>query len=203
MVPRPIVHINGYPGVGKLTVARQLAKLSSPFDGKLVHNHLLINPADAILSRTQPGYQSLRQAIRAAVFSALVHEPATYDSLYIFTDFQTQDEVGTSACAEYARAAAARRCTFIPVVMTCAIHENLDRLVSTERAAHSKLTDVELVTKFREEEDVYLFEGHPDFLQLDVTNLEPEAAARCILEHVLKRCPEMTKKEEDIVERLS
>lgn len=68
--PYPIIHINGFPGTGKLTVAQYLVADVTPVNLKLIHNHLLINPADAVLHRNQPGYQALRQAIRGAIFTA-------------------------------------------------------------------------------------------------------------------------------------
>ncbi|EQL01603.1 hypothetical protein G6O67_006620 [Ophiocordyceps sinensis] len=64
--PLPLIHLNGFPGTGKLTIARALQEL---LRYRLVHNHLLINPADAVLRRTEPGYQDLRRGIRGAVFS--------------------------------------------------------------------------------------------------------------------------------------
>ncbi|RDW63725.1 hypothetical protein BP6252_11270 [Coleophoma cylindrospora] len=186
MIPRPIIYINGFPGVGKYTVGRHLATLLAPLNGKLVHNHLLINPADAVLTRSQPGYQALRRAVRSAIFSALVLEPATHDSVYVFTDFQSQNELGKSVCDEYTAAATARGCIFVPVVMTCGLDENMERLVSYERAEHKKLTNVELARKFRTQEDVYRFEDQPALLEIDVTELEPEVVANRIFEHVLE-----------------
>ena len=49
---------------------------------KLIHNYLLISPADAVLHHTQPGYQSLRHALRAAIFTSLITEIATYNTTY-------------------------------------------------------------------------------------------------------------------------
>ncbi|KAJ5632264.1 hypothetical protein N7490_008603 [Penicillium lividum] len=184
---RPIVHLNGFPGVGKLTIARFLRKLLP--SAKLVHNHLLINPADAVLHRTQPGYQTLRQAIRQTIFSALSTESATFDTTYIFTDFQSDDELGAAVCAEYLATSELRRAAFIPIMLFCDEETNMQRLVSSDRELHSKLTDVELVRKFRLEEDVHRFTGHPNYLELDVSTLTPEEAARQICEHLKHVCP--------------
>ncbi|KAM0420372.1 hypothetical protein ACHAPT_011791 [Fusarium lateritium] len=54
--PAPIIYINGFPATGKFAIARHLVSLFKADTAKLVHNHLLINPADAILDRDQPGY---------------------------------------------------------------------------------------------------------------------------------------------------
>ncbi|CZR59410.1 uncharacterized protein PAC_09302 [Phialocephala subalpina] len=144
-IPYPIIHINGFPGTGKLTIAIALAALL-PTTTKLVHNHLLINPADAILTRSQSGYQDLRRAIRSAVFQSLIHEPATYETAYIFTDFQSTDAVGSGVCKEFEAAANARGGAFVPILLRCEERVNLERLVSEDRAKHRKLTDVDLST---------------------------------------------------------
>ncbi|KAJ5579503.1 uncharacterized protein N7459_005488 [Penicillium hispanicum] len=184
---RPIVHINGFPGVGKLTIARQLlAQLPSV---KLVHNHLLVNPADAVLHRSQPGYQTLRRAIRTALFSTLVTEPATFDTSYIFTDFQTDDELGTAVCAEYRCTAEARGAALVPIVLLCDEETNLQRVASSDRETYLKLTDVALVAQFRREKNVHRFSEHANYLELDVTTLSPAEAATRIAEHVRKVCP--------------
>jgi hypothetical protein len=192
--PLPIIHINGFPGTGKLSVARHLVEQLSQCDipGKLVHNHLLIDPADAVLHRTQPGYQSLRKAIRAALFSALETESATYGSIYIFTDFQSSDPIGSGVCAEYATSAAKRDCAFISIVLKCGEAENLRRVASSDRRMTRKLTDVELVRMFRKDgAPIHMFAGDLPSLEMDVTNLSAEDVARLIVEHAVTVCPEL------------
>ncbi|KAK1674766.1 hypothetical protein BDP55DRAFT_666228 [Colletotrichum godetiae] len=102
--PQPIIHINGYPGTGKLTIARALEQKLAP-GARLIHNHPLINPADAVLHRIGPGYQDLRKAICGTVFAALAEYPLTRDSAYILTEFHSSDAVGSATCAEYLEAA--------------------------------------------------------------------------------------------------
>lgn len=187
--PHPIIHINGFPGTGKLTVAQYLVAHVTQVDLKLIHNHLLINPADAVLHRTQPGYQALRHAIRGAIFTALI-EPATYDTTYLFTDFQTGNKQGASVCEEYVQAALERGCPLIPIVLTCDEDENIKRMTASEREKHAKLMDVELLRRFRREAPIFKSNDR-NFLELDVTRLEPEEVARIIWEHVLRVCPEL------------
>lgn len=189
MVPGPIVHINGWPGIGKLTIARQLTDLLP--SARLVHNHLLINPADAVLNRTQPGYQMLRKAIRDAIFATLIVAPASCAPAYVFTDFQSADTHGSSVCAEYAGCARARGCAFIPILLVCSEGENMRRVVNAEREVHAKLMDVEMLRSFRREGDVYCFDGHPCGLKLDISEHAPEEAAKIVYEHILSVCPEL------------
>lgn len=198
--PLPIIHINGLPGTGKLTIAREVLTLlqqhfaasGSPNTAKLVHNHLLINPADAVLHRTQPGYQTLRKALRDAVFSTLSSEPATFATVYLFTDWQSGDDAGAAVCREYETMARERGCGFIPVIVSCGEAENIVRLRSGEREGWGKITDPELLVRCRGGVDappVYLFEGVEARLEVDVTELSAREAAEVVVGHVLRWYP--------------
>ncbi|KAI8721627.1 hypothetical protein NCS52_00304600 [Fusarium sp. LHS14.1] len=188
----PIVHINGFPGIGKLTIARKLVTLLAPYNGKLVHNHLLIDPAGAVLPRSSSDYQPLRRAIRDAIFNTLAVSRDTFDSVFVFTDFQSDDDVGRAVMAEYRAMAARRGCTFVPVTLTCGKEENLRRLTSSERALRGKLTDAELVSHIRDNAVVHQSLKDPFQVELDLTELDADAAARMILEHVLKVCVKLS-----------
>lgn len=190
-MPFPIVHINGFPGIGKLAIARKLVDLLKPFDGKLVHNHLMIDPAGAVLPRSSSDYQPLRRAIRAAVFDTLAKSPDTFGSVFVFTDFQSNDDIGRSVVAEYRSTAIRRNCTLVPVVLTCSKEENLRRLGTTERSIHGKLTDSELVSYIRDTVEVHRLPDNPLEMELDVTIMDADAAARLIYTHVLNVCVEL------------
>ncbi|KAF3073165.1 hypothetical protein CFAM422_005126 [Trichoderma lentiforme] len=189
--PLPIIHLNGFPGTGKLTVARHLEQLLAP-QARLIHNHLLINPADAVLRRDEEGYQNLRHAIRAAIFASLIGSTATHNIAYLFTDFQSSDEIGSAVCAEYLAAAQNRGCELISVVLSCDVDTNVERLTTDERRAHGKIVNAELLKKFRKGVEIHRFEdlGVKRF-ELDVSTLSAEEAAKHILEHVVKSCPEV------------
>lgn len=184
----PIVHINGLPGVGKLTIARKLVDLLKSFNAKLVHNHLLIDPAGAVLPRSSNDYQPLRRAIRAAVFDTLVNSSDTFDFVFVFTDFQSSDEIGRSVIEEYRIMATCRGCSFVPVILTCSKEENLRRLVTPERSIHGKLTDLELVSYIQDNQEVHRLPNDPLQIELDVTTLDADAAARLIYTHILDVC---------------
>ncbi|KAK2732882.1 hypothetical protein CKAH01_19029 [Colletotrichum kahawae] len=189
--PRPIVYINGFPGTGKLTIAKILNNASDEI--KLVHDHLLINPAEAVLSRDQPGYQDLRRRIRSAIFESLVHEPSTYSTFYVFTDAQTANEAGTAVCQEYKDCADRRGCEFIPITLDCDEQTNLGRLIDSGRQAQGKLIDTELLKMFRAGEGLYDFDGHLHRLRIDVSHFSPQVAASKILAHVASVCPDDTR----------
>lgn len=189
-MPFPIVHINGFPGIGKLTIARKLVDLLKPFNGKLVHNHLLIDPADAVLPRSSSDYQPLRGAIRAVVLDMLAESLDTFGSVFVFTDFQTNDDIGHSVLAEYRSMAMRRNCSLVTVILTCSKKENLRRLGTTERSIHGKLTDSKLVSYIRDNEEVHQLPDNRLEMELDVTTLDADAAARLIYAHILDVCVE-------------
>ena len=82
-----IVHINGWPGTGKLTIARLLAGRTG---AKLVDNHTLINPAEMLYSRQDPLYRSLRTEIRRVVFDHIAR--AGPEASFVFTDALSDDD---------------------------------------------------------------------------------------------------------------
>ena len=195
--PLPIIHINGFPGTGKLTIAREVVTIlqnyfaasGSQDQVKLVHNHLLINPADAVLHRTQPGYQKLRKALRDAIFSTLRNEPATFTTAYLFTDWQSGDNTGLEVCKDFQSMAHERGCYFIPIIISCEQAENIARLRNSDRESWHKITDAELLVQFRGisyPPPVYVFENVETRLELDVTSLSAQQAAQIVVQHVLK-----------------
>lgn len=196
----PIIHINGFPGTGKLTIARILLGLLHDGAAKLVHNHLLINPADAVLDRDQPGYQKLRRQIRSAVFDSLVDEESTHSSAYVFTDCQTGNELGVAVCEEYRECASRRGCAFIPVTLLCDVETNLARLAGDGRSAQGKLVDAALLKRFRGEGELYTFDDHPLGLGLDVSRMSAEDAARTIFDYLVEIAPCLKGQVKDSVE---
>ncbi|CAI6092900.1 unnamed protein product [Clonostachys chloroleuca] len=161
-----------------------------PFKGKPVHNHLRIDPAGSILPLSSADYQPLRCAIRAAVFDALAVSRDTFDSVFVLTDFQS-DEIGNAVMGEYRAMAARRGCTFVSITFTCSKEENLRRLVSSERSVHGKLTDSELAARLRNNAVTHQSPGDPFQLELDLTELDADAAARMVHQHTLEVCVEL------------
>lgn len=181
--------MNGFPGTGKLTIARILLAMFRDSSVKLVHNHLLINAADAVLRRDQPGYQNLRRQIRSAVFDSLINEESTHSSAYIFTDCQTANELGVAVCEEYRDCASKRGCDFVPITLFCDEETNLARLAGDDRSAQGKLVDTALLKRFRREGELYTFDDHPMGLRLDVSRTSAEEAARAIFDYLVETAP--------------
>ncbi|KAI9846572.1 MAG: hypothetical protein M1837_003813 [Sclerophora amabilis] len=180
-----IVYINGYPGVGKLTVARELSKLIS--NSKIIDNHHLIDPVAMLYDRNMPEYQPLRRAVsqREAVLSSIVKSSSTKNVTWICTDQQSSSPTGSVVALDYARAAETRRCRLVSVILHCQAEENERRITATGRGGptNSKLTDLAILRTIREREDIYHF-GGKDEVEIDVTARSAEETARLIVNFI-------------------
>lgn len=170
-----IVHINGWPGVGKLTVARIV---SQRVGYRLVDNHMLLNPAEVLFSRDDPLHGSLRKTIRKAFFE---HAAQRTEPSLIFTNALADDPGDRVFHEEVAELANCRPSQLISVVLDCAEEENLRRLQDEQRKLHLKLTDGDVLKSIRSRYGLFFPEN---CLAIDTTHLPPEAVAMQIVDHI-------------------
>ncbi|KAF5712160.1 ribose 5-phosphate isomerase A [Fusarium mundagurra] len=184
------VYINGYPGIGKLTIAKELQQYLP--DSKVYHNHLLIDPIDALVERSSPGYHEMRTDLRRYVLNEIATSEYTKDITWVFTDARETSAAGEMGAKDYEAAASKRGVSFISIVLECEIEENIRRAINPTRVASvgAKLTDENILRPILEKETIYRF-GNETELVLDVTKLSSKEAALRIKEHVdrLAACP--------------
>ncbi|KAM0803530.1 hypothetical protein BDR22DRAFT_34727 [Usnea florida] len=171
------VYINGYPAVGKLTVAKELTKLIP--SSKVVDNHSLIDPVARKYERWMPQYYPMRKEVREqALNEAIASAP---DITYIFTDSQSSNGIGSATSHEFHSSAKKRGCPFISIILSCQLEENARRLQAQGRggSSNTKLTDLGIFRTVRETEDIFHF-GGPMELELDVTESPAKVTAEKI-----------------------
>lgn len=171
MSANTIVHINGWPGTGKLTVARLLAPM---LGAKLVDNHTLINPAEMLFGRRDPLYRSLRGEIRTLVFDHIARADSA--ASFIFTDALSDDEYDTRQFEAYRDLAVRRNARLVAVVLDCSEKENLRRLVLPARAERLKLVNPDILSGLRAKHLLLRPKGCA-LVGLDVTALSADDAA--------------------------
>ncbi|KAK4952632.1 hypothetical protein LTR10_009438 [Elasticomyces elasticus] len=161
-MPALVVYINGWPGVGKLTVARALQPHLS--GSKILHNHELIDPVERQYGRKHPLYQQKRGEYRRERLETVTTDMET---VYIFTDSQTEHN---ECMGDYTNLALEGR-RFYSVILTCDQAENERRLVAEGRGgdANGKLTDLVILTEYRERGSGIFKFGDDDEIELDVT----------------------------------
>ncbi len=179
-----IVYLIGYPGVGKLTIAKALCQLTG---AKLVDNHMANNPifsiigADRIVAIPEAAWDRVK-AVRDVLFDTILHvAPRTFS--YVLTNVLLHDE-GDSALFQQVRSLAAQRGSlFVPVVLHCEKQEHLKRVAAPDRAEHYKDAQPWRLEKLIAERPLLPI-VHPHLLDLETTFLSPQQAANAILNHI-------------------
>jgi len=185
-----IVHVVGYPGVGKYTVAKELADLAS-VDGLrvvVVDNHLTSNvifsvlPVDGIAPLPATVWDRV-QEVRDAVLRT-IEELSPPEWSFVFTNVLTEgvpeDERVVDRLIELANR---RHSRYVPVRLSCRTDELLARVTRPDRRARQKWVDPVGVRSFTDTSTV-LDIDHPARLDIDVTSLPARDAAALILEHL-------------------
>lgn len=174
----------GFPGVGKLTIARVL---SARINALVVDNHWISDPILRLVAGNgsapvTPAVWPQVAKVRAAVLETIAALSPPGIS-FIFTHAgSNEDPADRAAFDEYRDVASRRGAHFIPVRLLCAEAELVRRVASPDRQGR-KLTDV---TDARNNVRHFtpLDPGSQDSLTLNVTDLTSEAAATAILAHV-------------------
>lgn len=180
--------LTGFPGVGKLTVARALAdRIEATEDTALVvDNHWINNPIFGLVD--QDGVTPLPPAVWdrvgevAQAVVRTVEELTPPDWHAIFTAYL--DGVSdTGWIPRLERVAAARKAVFVPVRLLCDPEENARRIVLPARRTLMKSVDAEELHRLAAAGQPY-DPGHRNGLTLDITALAPHDAATSILSHM-------------------
>jgi ubiquinone/menaquinone biosynthesis C-methylase UbiE len=168
-----LIFLHGMPGVGKLTVARELAKLT---EFRIFHNHLAVDLVEAVFEFGSQPFVELREKIWLAMFSQAV---AAKLSGLIFT-FAFDRTVGNTFIQNVRGIVEADGGEVLFVELICSQDELERRLTHPSRRQFGKLNSLEL---FRElsRDGAFLDPGIPtERLRLDTTDLSASDAAKCI-----------------------
>ncbi|MBB3441156.1 AAA family ATPase [Rhizobium sp. BK379] len=175
----------GFPGVGKLTIAKELGLLIS---AKVVDNHWFNNPILRLVDEdgTAPlpeGIWEYTGKVRQTVLDAI----AKYSSPtanFIFTHAGVEgDERSAQTYRQFVDAARKCDALFVPVRLLCAEDELARRVSSPERREHLKSINVE-ASRGRSQKAVVLNIPNQHALTLDVTFASPLESAAAIRDHV-------------------
>jgi len=170
-----IVHINSYPGVGKLTIGRALAEL---IGGKLLDNHSVFNVAFALTEFRSPAFYDTVRAVREIAYRRILDLPRAVP--VILTNWYSQGSAWGEENWDRAIALAKERdCALNIVILSCLPEENARRIQAPERAGKRKPQGTEFVSDNRKGRPL-LDRGGDRLLRLDVTNLSASKAAQAI-----------------------
>ncbi|KAI7343105.1 hypothetical protein KC354_g15856 [Hortaea werneckii] len=132
-----VVLLNGFPGTGKLAVARALRSKLGSTNTRLVDNHLIIDPAEAAHPGRGNEHKALRDVIRRTVFQDLKQLPEHVTTI-VLTGCLGQNSEDIAVYAEHVEIAQARGVPFILFTLTVEKSEHLLRLRSPDRVYGQK-----------------------------------------------------------------
>jgi predicted kinase len=172
-----LIYLLGHPGVGKYTVAREIARLNGAvvIDNQLINHPILVLLKWDAVSDLPSGTMDRAAPIREAVFSAL-DEIAPRHLSYVLTNVLDDTEEDRAVYDRVKRIAARRGSTFLPVLLRCERDEQLRRVTSPERIARFKIADPEKVEGLMRSARLFVPDD-PELLEVDMTHLAPEDAA--------------------------
>jgi hypothetical protein len=169
-----LIFLHGPAAVGKLTVARELAKLTGLH---LFHNHLIVDALTAVFDFGTEPFILLREQMWLTVF----REAAKHNVSLIFT-FAPERTVGKSFIQNTRDAVESAGGRVLFVELACPVEELERRVGSAARAEFGKLRSLEL---FRElhQTGAFTYPRLPDSgLSIDTSQMSPREAAIRICE---------------------
>lgn len=180
-----IIALIGFPGVGKYTIAKELARL---MPAMVVDNHYCNNVifplaghgwGDRCADQVWDQIDKVRQVVMETIATISPSEAS-----FIFTGvLRDTDDSDFATYQLWASTAAQRKALFMPVVLACEATENQRRVVSEGRAERMKLTKPEMIAHIHATEQL-LTPTHAHCLQLETTNLSVEQTVAQIMSHV-------------------
>jgi hypothetical protein len=186
-LPPAIVHLVGYPGTGKYTVARALVAAARADGARAVlqDNHASGNLILSVLDgdgtqRLAPVVWERVGEIREVVYRT-IEDLSPPDASFVFTNVLKAGDPGDEAVVErLARVAAARGSAFLPVRLSCDLEVLLTRVPDPDRRARHKWIDPDAVRAFIEATDLVDLSEHQP-IDVDTTTDPPEQSAQRIL----------------------
>jgi len=166
------IFIHGPVASGKLTVARELQKLS-PLP--IHHNHLAVDAALSLFPFGSDPFRRMREQLWRTAFQ----EAARAGQSFIFT-FAPEATVRRGLIDELVEIIEAVAGRVLFVELTCSQAEIAQRIDATERARHGKLLSLELYQELREQ-GAFQFPALPTpVISIDTGKMEAGEAATAI-----------------------
>jgi hypothetical protein len=170
-----LVFLYGPPGVGKLTVARELVALTG---FKLFHNHLTVDLVAAVFPWNAPTFWPLVQRFRRETFEEAAQQGV--DLIFTYVYAHPEDE---PCVRELVEPILLRGGSVHFVQLTCARDELLARVANESRRAYRKLSDPVSLGRMLDQTNLLAPVPFAESLQIDTTHVLPTETAMQIATH--------------------
>jgi AAA domain len=169
-----LIFLHGLPGVGKLTVARELAKLTG---FRVFHNHLTVDLVESVFEFGSVPFVELREEVWLSVFSRAV--AANLKGL-IFT-FAYDRTVRSGFIEDTQKLIESAGGEVFFVELRCSTEELESRIEHVSREEFGKLSSIGLFRELKAS-GAFVDPGIPgERLVVDTTKLSPSEAASVIV----------------------
>ena len=175
-MPAPLIHLNGPPGVGKLTIGRHLAPM---IGARLLDNHSVYGVAFALTEFRSPEFYETVRAVRNLAYARILSLPPSVSVIFTGADFEDSDW-GQESWNEVLALATRRGGILLAVHLSCDPAEHRRRIVTEGRIARGKLSDptgVEDLSRRR-----LAGQGAAQTLNLDITQQSADRVAGRIVD---------------------
>ncbi len=170
-----LIFIYGAPAVGKLTVARELDRLTG---FKVFHNHLSIDCIEPIFDFGTPSFFKLIELIRVETVAEAARE--NVNLIYTFCYAKDFDDAHVAKIVELVEASGGEVCF---VLLTCKRSELEKRVLEESRKQYGKANNLEILDEIFDKYDLSSPVPGRESLKIDNTNLSSAETARKIIEH--------------------
>lgn len=177
-----IIHLNGFPGVGKMTIAKIVAK---ELDAHVLDDFTLTKLVYVATDRNSPQYVAFLRDLTNVVYAHLgMADPS---GLVILTNaLATTYPEDKDRFKQVQELSETRGDSFVPIQIVCSPEEAMRRAELSNRHDKQKLTDPAALGNILNKSALIHPTDHPNQLTLDVTDLVAEQAADEVVAHIKK-----------------
>ena len=168
-----LIYIYGPPGVGKLTVAKELARMTGYH---LFHNHMTFEIFNPIFPFGTKPFFDLSAKFRYELIETAAKERVS-GLIFTFVYWKGEDDRFMRNVIRRVEKHHGKVCF---VRLHCNVKELFKRVIHPSRRKFGKLKTVKSLKKLMKEKELYGTVPFENNLTIDNTNLSPKAAARKI-----------------------
>ena len=170
-----IIVLNGYPGVGKLTIGRELAPL---LGGRLLDIHSVYNVAFALTEFRSPQFREAVERVESIAHDLILRLPEAVP-VVLTTVLAGDSDWATAEWNRIVRLGDARP-PFLVVHVHCDLDENIHRIQSPQRDEKRKPRDAEMARRNHHDNKALTGADAANLLILDATSKTALEAAQHI-----------------------
>jgi len=178
-----IIVLNGYPGVGKLTIGRELI---DQIDGRLLDIHSVYNVAFALTVFKSPEFRETVAKIEG-IAHELIYKLPPQQPVVLTTVLAGNSDWGDEEWGRIEELGKTRPPLCV-VHVHCDLKENIERISSGDRDRKRKPRDPDMALRNQTEAKPLYGLSASHLLNLDTTDLTPHEAATTIAKWVSVVC---------------